>query len=154
MRIAGLIIVAALAGWGFQGMAMPTNQVQAMQQTADPAADLVHNFRLGSNLERMAITTAQMTHTYGMVRSAKVADEIHRLVPKYQSQWDANLAKAYAAHLVPGELRSLAQQGSASPYFAKLQQQQSAVGADMRTSSSSVLQALVTEALGNAVKQQ
>jgi len=154
MRITGLILVAFLVVWGIQGMASPANPAQAMQQTTDPAADLVHNFRLGSNLERMAITTAQTTHTYGMVSSFKVAAEIHQLAPKYQPQWDANLAKAYAAHLTPGELQSLARQGNTSPYFAKLQQQRSLVGADMQASSSSILQALVTEALGNVVKQQ
>ena len=154
MRIGTWILVAMLAGWYVPAPAVAASPAPAMQQTADPAADMVHNFGMGSNLERMANTTAAMTHTYGMVSAAKVTAEIHRLAPKYQAQWDANLVKAYAAHLAPNELRSLARQGSASPYFAKLRQQQAAVGVDMRASSSSILQALVTEALSNAMKQQ
>ena len=153
MRIAGLVLVAILAGWSAAGTGMPANPAHAMQQTADPAADFVHNFRLGRNLESMANAVARMTHTYGMVDPSRLTAEIHRLVPKYQPQWDANLAKAYAVHFSPDELRSLARHGNASPYLAKLRQQRSAVGTDMQASSSPILQALVVEALGNVFEQ-
>jgi len=146
------MVLAALLGWGTLAVAAPAGPVPGMQETADPAADLVHNFGLGDNLEQMAVTAARMTHAYGEFDPAEVEAEIHRLAPGYRAQWDANLAAAYTAHLPAEALRSLARQGSASPYFASLQQQRAAVGEDMRVSSSSILKALVAEALGHLVR--
>ena len=120
------------------------------QTTSNPAADLVHNFGVGSNLERMAYSVAQATHTNGMLSPDQAAAEIHKLLPKYQPQWDANLATAYANHLSPQELRSLAKSGRSSPYFGKLQEVQPLVSADMQLMSKDILQSLVTEALANA----
>jgi hypothetical protein len=120
------------------------------QTTSDPAADLVHNFGVGSSLEHMADSVAQATHTNGMLPPGKAAAEIHKLLPKYQPQWDANLAKAYSNHLSSEELRSLATSGRSSPYFAKLKRVQPLVSADMQVMSKGVLEQLVTEALSNA----
>jgi hypothetical protein len=120
------------------------------QQTADPAADLVHNFGVGSNLERMATSVARGAHTNGMLSPGQSTEEIRKLLPKYQPQWDANLAKAYANHLSAEELRSLAKTGRSSPYFGKLTQVQPLVSADMQQMSKGILQGLVTEALTNA----
>jgi hypothetical protein len=89
------------------GVNAPHAQI-APQVTADPAADLVHNFRLGSNLESMANSVAASTHTNGTILPGSATSEIHKLLPKYQPQWDANLAKAYSNHLAAQELRSLA----------------------------------------------
>ena len=122
----------------------------APQTTSNPATDLVHNFGVGSNLERMADSVAQATHTNGMLSPGRATAEIHKLLPKYQSQWDANLATAYANHLSQEELRSLAKSGRSSPYFGKLQQVQPLVSADMQLMSKDILQRLVTEALANA----
>src|SRR6185369_4272414 len=122
----------------------------APQVTADPAADLVHNFRLGSNLESMANSVAASTHTNGTILPGSATFEIHKLLPKYQPQWDANLAKAYSNHLAAQELRSLAKDGPSSPYADKLKQVQPLVAADMRQMSEGLLKQLVTEALVNA----
>jgi hypothetical protein len=120
------------------------------QETADPAADLVHNFGVGSNLERMANSVAKSTHTNGSLSPGQATAEIHKLLPKYQPQWDENLAKAYANHLSAEELRSLAKSGRSSPYFGKLEQVQPMVSAEMQQMSKGILQNLVTEALTNA----
>jgi len=125
---------------------------QSQQSTGDPAADLVHNFQMGRNLEDIANRTAAATHTYGMAGPVKVTVEIHRLTPKYQAQWDAALAKAYSAHLSQEELRSLSAQGRSSPYVAKLQQVQGAVSDDMHTNATPIVEALVSEALTNAMR--
>jgi hypothetical protein len=153
MRIAATAFIVFLAGCAGVASAQVARAAQAASQASDPAAALVHKFRLGGNLERMANSTAALTETYHMLSSFKVTSEIHRLVPKYQPQWDANLAAAYAAHLSPAELSSLAQLGSSSPHFSKLKQEQPAVGADMKVSSTPILKALVTEALSNVAKQ-
>jgi hypothetical protein len=120
------------------------------QETADPAADMVHNFGVGSNLERMADSVARATHANGSLPPGRSSQEIRKLLPKYQPQWDANLAKAYANHLNAEELRSLAESGRSSPYFGKLKQVQPAVSDDMQGMSKGILQDLVTEALVNA----
>jgi len=153
MRIGVTVFIVFLAGHVGQVAAQVASSTQASSQASDPAAALVHKFRLGSNLEHMANSTAALTETYHMLSSSKVTSEIHRLAPKYQARWDSNLAKAYAAHLSPAELRSLVQLGSSSSYFAKLKQELPAIGTDMRASSTAILKALVTEALTNVARQ-
>ncbi len=153
MRILAIVVFAAVASWPGQSSAQVANSAQSASQASDPAAPLVHKFGIGSNLEHMANSAAALTETYHMLSSFKVTSEIHRLVPKYQPQWDDNLAKAYAAHLSPAELRSLVQLGSSSPYLKKLKQAQPSIGADMKASSIPILKALVTEALTNVAKQ-
>lgn len=124
------------------------------QEATDPAADFVRNFRLGSNLESMAVSTAAMTHTYATLPRMSVISEIRRLTPKYQPQWDANLAKAHSNHLSENELRSLALEGQRSPHYSSLEKHKSAISADMKEMSSPILQQLVVEALSNASKNQ
>jgi len=153
MRIVATVFIIFLAGFSGQVAAQTAGSAQGASQASDPAAALVAKFGVGNNLERMANSTAALTETYHMLSSFKVTSEIHRLVPKYQPQWNANLAKAYAAHLSPAELQSLVQLGGSSPYFSKLAQEQPAIGTDMKASSTSILKALVAEALSNVAKQ-
>lgn len=124
-----------------------------IQNPGDPAADLVRNFKMGANLEQMANAVAASTHTYATVSPAEVSAQIRRLAPRYQAEWDANLARAHAAHLSPEALRSLASEGRRSPFYAKLEQQRPAIAADMKVASDALLQRLVTEALGQAAKR-
>lgn len=126
---------------------------RAVQRTDNPAADLVHNYDLGSNLERMANDVARMTQTAYMAGLVKTTRVIHRLAPKYRAKWDANLARAYAAHLSPEALRSLSVMGKSSPYYAELEKQRHAISLDMQASSSPILDALVREALITAFKE-
>jgi len=132
-----------------------TSPPVALEQPAgDPAADLVRNFRLGSNLEQMAIAVAGMTHTSTSVPAGEVAAEIHRLAPKYQAQWDENLAKAHSRHLSPEALRSIATEGRGSSFYPALEQNRLAISADMKAMSSPILQQLVAEALANVVESR
>jgi hypothetical protein len=102
----------------------------------------------------MAIAAAKRTHTYGRVPVGSAEREIHRLVQKYQAQWDANLASAYSNHLTPTELQSLAKNGKSSPYIENLKQAQPLVGDDMKKTSSDILNQLVTEALTNSFRDK
>lgn len=154
MRVIALILIAGFVGAGLQSFGAVASQEHTVQQASSPAADMVHNLKMGRNLEQIANQAAAMTLTSRMVDAAMLRAEIRRLLPKYQPQWDANLAEAYAGHLAPDELSSLAQQGSASPNFAKLRQHQAAAGVDMRSTSTSILEALVAEALHNVYVNQ
>ena len=155
MRVVVMGMTLLLAACG-DGAPPPAASVPATEpgQTAkseDPAADLVRNFGLGSNLEQMAITVATGTQTSAMLPRERVVAEVRRLVPQYQSRWDANLASAHAAHLSQEELRSLASKGRRSPHYGKLEEKKLAISADMKEMSSPLLQQLVSEALKGAV---
>lgn len=154
-RILTVAALLVIAGCGNEASSASVPPISARgQQTGDAAADFVHHFHLGSNLERMALTVASSTQTYAMVSSSKVASEIHRLTPKYQAQWDANLAKAYAAHMSQEELHSLANEGRGSPFYPNMEKQKDAISADMQEMSKPILEQLVTEALTNAFKDR
>ena len=152
MRLVVMALALLFAGCSEHSSNTESSASQSRQTSSDAAADLVHNFQMGRNLEDIANRTAAATHTYGMAGPVKVTAEIHRLIPQYQAQWDAALAKAYTAHLSQTELRSLSEQGRSSPYFAKLQQVQGGVSDDMHTTATPIVKAFVTEALTNAMR--
>lgn len=156
MRFLMIAVVLTIAGCGNGASPAPVlasyNDNQE-QQIGDPAAELVRNFRMGSNLEQMAIAVAATTHASALTSNASVVAEIRRLVPKYQSQWDANLAKAHSAHLSQEELRSIAAEGRSSSFYPRLESQRQAIATDMKELSSPILQQLVTEALNNSVSE-
>lgn len=154
----------AILLFGCQEAADPLNVAKAKAVdlslvASNPALALVERFNMGDNLEKMAVHVAKSTHTYTMVTQKygkeqalqMLTQEIQKLIPAYQSQWDAALAKAYSLHISPDELRSLATDGNKSPYINKLRISQSAVGKDMRKISSPILTKFVTQALSNAI---
>lgn len=147
--------ILALTGCGQDASSAATSPApsNSLRASSDPAADLVRNFKMGANLEQMANAVAASTHTYATVSPTEVSAQIRRLAPRYQAEWDANLARAHAAHLSPETLRSLASEGRRSPFYAKLEQQRPAIAADMKVASGALLQRLVTEALGQAAKR-
>ncbi len=64
----------ALTGCGNEGQADSTVAVSSQAQSSgDPAADLVRNFKMGSNLEQMANAMAASTHTYASVSPTEVS---------------------------------------------------------------------------------
>ncbi|SNT25477.1 hypothetical protein SAMN06265795_11959 [Noviherbaspirillum humi] len=90
------------------------------------ALQIVEQHRLGDTLPRAARVLARSQQSFGMLqrRSAERADalldnELQRLRPTYQDRWNRFLAQTYAAHFSGDELRSLAEQQDASPYFLK-----------------------------------
>jgi hypothetical protein len=126
----------------------------------NPALAMVERFNMGSNLEFMAVQVAVKTVTFTMVVKKHGASDaafvlkqkIKDVIPLYQDQWNQNLAKAYAKHLTPDELRALALDGKGSPHVKKLLVVQSATGEDMQKISTSILTDLVTKALTNALE--
>ncbi|MGX5729490.1 hypothetical protein ACWKWK_03040 [Pseudoxanthomonas beigongshangi] len=155
MRALIVFVMLALTGCGQETPSTATSPAppSPSQSSSDPAADLVRNFRMGANLEQMANDVAASTHTYATVSPVDVKARISRLAPKYQAEWDANLARAHAAHLSPEELRSLASEGRRSPFHSKLERQRPAIAADMKAASSGLLQRLVREALMGAAER-
>lgn len=128
---------------------------------ADPnraAMTLVKKTGLNNNLPSLSYQYAQRTTTYQiMVKSVGaeqarllMQDEINQARPKYQEQWDKNLAASYVETFTPSELESLAANPETSPYVSKLMANQNSVGQRMRAKSTVLLKALLTEALTNA----
>ena len=125
------------------------------------ASMLVEKQRLGDNLASISQQLALTTQTYRNIvqvmgaekAQALVSAELEKARPKYQREWDKNLAAAYAEYLSENELRSVGEQGKASPYAAKFLAVQSNVGKSMQSRSTPLLTQLVNEALRNAFVQ-
>jgi len=123
----------------------------------DAASVFVSHFQMGKDLQKIAVAASSRTQTYRMVEATLgaekarvvVSNEIGKVLPKYQTQWNQNLAKAYANYLTAEELTSLAEQGRNSKYFSKLRSMQPAIGSDMKALSEPILIELVTTALSN-----
>jgi hypothetical protein len=119
------------------------------------AQAFVSNQHLGKNLTTFAQATAQRTASFSVIAQklgaaqAKqvVFEQIAQLLPKYQPQWDLNLATAFQQSFTEQELASLAAEGRSSKYAGKVGATQREVGKYMRDKSSPILAALVTEAL-------
>lgn len=153
-----ITFAASLAGCNNATSATPQS---AAIPSSDPALALVERFNMGAGLESLASQVAHSTTTFGVIVQKHGASEAEKLVrteiakaiPTYQSRWNQNLAVIYATHFSPEELRSLATLGTSSPYADKFKSTHAAVGAEMRSASSPLLQQLVTEALASALKQ-
>jgi hypothetical protein len=160
-----IFLCATLSLFGCSERATALDQVseKAVDQvlmSSNPALAMVERFNMGSNLEQMAIQVSKTTHTYAMVAQKHgatnapsiVAQEVKKLIPSYQPQWNKNLANAYSSHLSQQEIHSIALDGKKSPYADKLRDVQNAVGTDMQKASTQILSELATNALINAVK--
>ncbi|MDG6400885.1 hypothetical protein QCD79_12840, partial [Pseudomonas quasicaspiana] len=80
-----------------------------------------------------------------------VKDELQRLQPQFQSQWDRNMAAAYAQSFSADELRAL-NRGDKEPQLAnKLRAKQNDVGTDMKARSADLLKEFVSQALNSAM---
>jgi len=119
------------------------------------ARTLVAKAHMGSNLPALALSMAQGTAPYSVIAeklgaddaSRIVSEEITALLPKYQPEWDENLARAYEKSFSEEELASLVAEGPASQYVEKVKAQQTTVGEEMRSTSEPIVTALVSEAL-------
>jgi len=153
LRSAAVVIAAILCIFD-PGSSLASDPAHAN----DSALAFVQAANMGAGLESLALEVAHRTATYAMLvekRSASGADalvkkELTALLPKYRPQWDRTLANVYAHHFTSGELRSLAELRSASPYVAKFNSTHQAVANDMKDAASPLLQELVTEALTRA----
>jgi hypothetical protein len=119
------------------------------------ALTMVKKFGLGKNLVSMSYLVAFNTQTYKIITSdigetkaqALVKSEINVLLPKYQEQWNQNLAATYTLFFNDTELDSLKNEGQSSKYFSKVKEEQNDIGANMQQKSNELLQALVSEAM-------
>jgi hypothetical protein len=150
-RVIAAVLLLSLAGsW------IPSN---AQGDPERAALDFVTTGRIGSNLPEMAFAVASRTQTFQMLNQKlgpaearqRVQDEIATAAPKYQEQWDKNLASAYAKHFSAEELDSLKAEGPRSEYAGKLASMQKAVGDDMRATSQPMLTEMLKSVLQNVL---
>lgn len=139
-----------------------SNPAAADTPALNEARTLVAKAHMGSNLPAIALSAAQATVSYSVIAEkvgaddAKrvVSEEITGLLPKYQPEWDENLARAYEKSFSEEELSSLVADGPASQYVEKVKAQQATVAGDMRATSEPIVVALVTEALKAAMEKR
>lgn len=135
-----------------------SNGVSAETRSHRDAQIFVNQAQIGRNLPGIALSVAKQTVTFTTIAaklgrvdaSTAVSKEINALLPKYQSKWDENIAQAFEKLFSQEELSSLASEGRASKYAAKVREQQDKIGMEMESSSKPILNDLVSEAL-NAV---
>ena len=124
----------------------------------DSALAFVQERHLGESLGWLGYQVASRTPTFGSIveaigktqAQALVKDELQRLQPQFQAQWDRNLAAAYAQSFTAEELRAM-NKGDDPPMLAnKLRAKQNDVGMDMKARSADLLSDFVSQALNNA----
>jgi hypothetical protein len=133
--------------------------VPCVAADSDTAAlHMVKKLRLGDNLGQMGLQAATRTVTYQVIiknvgpekARALVTDELNKAKPKYQGQWDKNLAASYAPLFTAEELMSIAEKQRQSPHISKFMSKQNDVGASMQSKSTELLAQYVTEAMTSA----
>lgn len=136
-----------------------TEQRVYASEVDDSALAFVEDRHLGESLGWLGYQVASRTATFGTIVEAVgrteaqvlVKDELQRLQPQFQSQWDQNLAAAYAQSFSAEELRAL-NRGDGQPMLAnKLKAKQNDVGMDMKARSADLLSNFVSQALNNAL---
>ncbi|MCY0387810.1 hypothetical protein OVY01_11305 [Robbsia sp. Bb-Pol-6] len=133
---------------------------QAVAGTQDTALTMVQRYDFGRNLQSIGLNVARDSRAYPAIVQALgdhagdtlVHDKLVQFAPKYQEQWDANLAAAYSAVYTEEELRSFADQGAASDRIADFNAKRGDVGSIMRDKSQALLNAYVTDALNSAAR--
>ncbi|WP_426140642.1 hypothetical protein [Pseudomonas sp. DWP3-1-2] len=124
----------------------------------DSAHAFVQDRHLGESLGWLGYQVASRTATFASIveaigktqAQALVKDELERLQPEYQEQWDRNLAAAYAQFFSAEELRNMNSDNGAQMLANKLRAKQNDVGMDMKARSAELLKTYVSRALNNA----
>jgi len=132
-----------------------SNGVSAETPSHRDAQIFVNQAQIGRNLAGIALSVAKQTVTFTTIAaklgradaSMAVSNEIKALLPKYQPKWDENIAQAFEKLFSQEELSSLAFEGRASKFAAKVREQQDKIGMEMESSSKPILTDLVSEAL-------
>jgi hypothetical protein len=131
---------------------------------ADPEAaalDMVKRLRLGENMKAIGLQASSRSQTYLVIAKtvgpekarAVVTEELERAAPKYQGQWDKNLASAYAPLFSAEDLQSIAEKQRQSPHINKFMAKQNEVGAAMQSKSTELLKGYVAEAMTSAFRR-
>lgn len=122
------------------------------------ALAFVRQSGLNQNLSDLSFQYGRLTQTYRII-SATVGEmkaqmlfkeEISKAAPKYQDEWDRNLAASYVETFSPQEIESLLADAHRSPYKKKFLESQDIVGERMKAKSSHLLEAVMAEAMQNA----
>lgn len=127
-------------------------------EASDAALSMVKTLGLGNNLIQMGLRVATTTQTFRIIAqklgkekaTALVKEDLENVLPKYQEQWNKNLAQSYAEHFNSTELHSVANEKQSSQYFPKFKSKQSEVGRSMQAKSTTVLTEFVTEAMNKS----
>lgn len=125
------------------------------------ALDMVTRLRLGENMKAIGLQAASRSRTYLIIAKTVgpekartvVIEELDKAAPKYQGQWDKNLASAYAPLFSAEELQSIAEKQRQSPHITKFMAKQNEVGAVMQSKSTELLKEYITDVLTNAVRR-
>lgn len=119
---------------------------------------IIKHVHLGDNLGDIAAHAIQVTQTYRMIvmnQGADKAEEIIRKelaadIPKYQDQWDRNLAATYLEYYTPEEVESIFKDKEASPYAKKYLANRENVGVSMQKKSKDLMTSLCSEVMNNS----
>lgn len=133
----------------------------AFAQNNEIALQMVRDLRLGNNLSGLVTQTAMRTATFqgviakhGMVKSFELLqNEMKIILPKYQDEWNLNLAKSWAPHMLDSEFKSLIELNKSSPYAEKFSALQNKVGTAMQEIASPLLVKVVGEVLNEVHKK-
>lgn len=134
-------------------------RIAQASEVDDSALAFVEERHLGESLGWLGYQVASRTATFGSIVEAVgkteaqvlVKDELQRLQPQFQAQWDRNMAASYAQSFTAEELRAL-NRGDNQPMLAnKFKAKQNDVGMDMKSRSADLLKEFVSQALNNAL---
>jgi hypothetical protein len=148
-----LVIVAILAVVIFYGS---SGNFSAPKITK--ASEFVDKLDLGKSFYDMSFLAAHRTTTYRGMASKMGISEAEDLLEKHlrkstkerQVAWNENLTKSYLKFYSESELVSIANELKKSPYAKKFENNRVKVGTYMRSISTELLKANLTEALKNA----
>lgn len=133
----------------------------AAASSEDIALKLVQKYNFGQNLSVLSYQAAKNSQIYQIIVSevgekkaqSMVKSELNKLIPKYQAQWNENLASAYAQVLSGEKLQSLFDKGRSSQYASELKTKQTEVGPIMQSKSNKLLVEMVAQAMTSAFGQ-
>lgn len=133
----------------------------AYGQSEDGALRMVKTLRLGENLAGMTYQFAKLTTTYRGVEvtiGTQKADELLRseivaALPKYQEQWNKNLAQAWAPLMTNAEIESVTTEKQQSPFSGKFVSLQDKAGAAMKIKSEPLLKDVLADVLGHVFEK-
>ncbi|MEE3504725.1 hypothetical protein QN399_00360 [Pseudomonas sp. 10C3] len=146
--ILGLLIFVLLAG--------PRSALAG--QGNDVALAFVQQRHLGDSLAWLGYQVASRTVAFATLvqkvgktqAQTTVQDALQHLQPRYQEQWNSNMATAYAESFTPDELRELNEGSPSSALANKFRARQKDVGMSMKAKSDELLETFVSKALLDA----
>lgn len=127
-------------------------------ENPDNALVFVQQHHLGDSLAWIGFQVASRTATFAAIvqkvgkvqGQTLVQNELQRLQPTYQEQWNNNLAAAYCESFTPDEMRTLNEGDVPADLAHKFQLKQKDVAMSMKAKSAEMLKVFVAKVLFNA----